>query len=157
MLNTLNIFVRGKETKDYDGMFDTEYSVAWMEKPFNAPGAPSFLNSFIVMNNETYHCSLPDSASKRAGQNLKFRVLVLNEESRFLQILLSVICGSSFWNKAKYTSDLSSKLWHWNEVMKPFFSSASSFKCRADQTCLGKFQARSGQTVYHKLYLRTYP
>eukprot|EP00171_Calliarthron_tuberculosum_P000839 IDg839t1 len=60
MHETLDIFEGGKkQTKDYHGMFDSAYFIAWMKKLLDALDARGISNSIIVMDNAKYHKTLP--------------------------------------------------------------------------------------------------
>ncbi|RHY12240.1 hypothetical protein DYB25_007476 [Aphanomyces astaci] len=61
----LDIFTGGKskakEPKDYHGMFDTDYYVAWFKRLLDEMEANGIANAWIVLDNARYHKSLPKS------------------------------------------------------------------------------------------------
>ncbi len=62
--DTLDIFVGGKQTKDYYGMFNHEYFVDWMQKLLDALESRNIENAIIVMENAKYHKKLPGDTPK---------------------------------------------------------------------------------------------
>jgi hypothetical protein len=66
------IFVGGsssvpkKETKDYHGMFDSDYFVDWTKKLLQALSHRRIQNAVIVLDNAKYHKSLPATTPKSA-------------------------------------------------------------------------------------------
>lgn len=64
MPETLDIFEGGrKQTKDYQGMFDSVYFIVWMKKLLDELNARGLLNAIVVMNNTIYQKSLPDGTA----------------------------------------------------------------------------------------------
>ncbi|RHY92026.1 hypothetical protein DYB35_009172 [Aphanomyces astaci] len=59
----IDIFTGGKSTakqpKDYHGMFDTEYYVAWFGRLLDEMDEGGITNALIVLDNAKYHKSLP--------------------------------------------------------------------------------------------------
>jgi transposase len=73
MQDTLRIFQGGKkgerkkkDTKDYHGMFDTDYFVAWMKALLKALQDRNVQNAVIVMDNAKYHKTNPPDTPKRS-------------------------------------------------------------------------------------------
>ena len=64
LLDTLDIFVGGKQTVDYHGMFVTEYFVDWMKKLLEVLSRMDIHNTVIVVDNAKYHKTLPDGTPK---------------------------------------------------------------------------------------------
>jgi transposase len=58
---TIDIYEGGKQTKDYHGMFDSKYYIAWMRKLLSSLAKRGLKNMVIVMDNAKYHKTLPDS------------------------------------------------------------------------------------------------
>lgn len=65
MDETLDIFEGGKkQTKDYHGMFVSDYFERWMKKLLDTLDARGITNACIVMDNAKYHCRLPTGTPK---------------------------------------------------------------------------------------------
>jgi hypothetical protein len=57
---TLDIFEGGKkQTKDYHGMFNSDYFERWMALLLDTLDARNIKNAYIAMDNAKYHCRLP--------------------------------------------------------------------------------------------------
>jgi transposase len=63
---TIDIFEGGKQTKDYHGMFDSKYYIAWMRKLLSSLAKRGLKNTVIVMDNAKYHKTLPDSEPRKS-------------------------------------------------------------------------------------------
>lgn len=64
--DTLDIFEGGKkQTKDYHGMFDSNYFILWMKKLLDSLAAENVSNSIIVMDNAKYHKTLPTDTPRK--------------------------------------------------------------------------------------------
>lgn len=71
MEETLDIFVGGKQTIDYHGMFNHTYFVTWMRKLLNALRTRGIQNAIIVMDNAKYHKQKPSDTPRRfQGKNV---------------------------------------------------------------------------------------
>ncbi|RLN91943.1 hypothetical protein BBJ28_00024351 [Nothophytophthora sp. Chile5] len=62
---TIGIFEGGKQTKDYHGMFNTDYFVAWMARQLDTLDDMRISNSVIVMDNAKYYVTKPSTLPKR--------------------------------------------------------------------------------------------
>lgn len=60
-----------KETKDYHGMFDHDYFVAWMARLLDELDALGIRNSIITMDNAAYHKCLPDNTPRQRWKKLQ--------------------------------------------------------------------------------------
>jgi transposase len=63
---TIDVFEGGKQTKDYHGMFNSEYFVKWMETLLQALEKHRITNTVIVMDNAKYHKTLPPDLPKKS-------------------------------------------------------------------------------------------
>ncbi|RLO11279.1 hypothetical protein DYB28_006858, partial [Aphanomyces astaci] len=77
----IDIFTGGKSTakqpKDYHGMFDTEYYVAWFGRLLDEMDEGGITNALIVLDNAKYHKSLPKTtptSGRRKGVSWSTRV-----------------------------------------------------------------------------------
>jgi hypothetical protein len=59
LMDTFKFFEGSKQTKDYHGMFNHDYFVAWMDKLLRALERRGIRNCVIVMDNAKYHKKLP--------------------------------------------------------------------------------------------------
>jgi len=107
LMDTLDIFEGGKkQTKDYHGMFDHHYFVAWMGKLPAALRSRNITNAIIVMDNAKYHKKFPKIHPERIIRNQGYKKLVQN------MVLLSICwtqklyCGKSYMDTSKKTSFL---------------------------------------------------
>jgi len=65
MHETLDIFEGcKKQTKDYHGIFNTNYFVKWMQLLLDGLKARNITNAIIAMDNAKYHKTLPDETPK---------------------------------------------------------------------------------------------
>jgi hypothetical protein len=64
MVSTLDYFRRGKQTKDYHGMFDGAYYLRWFQDLLYCLEEMGVKNAVIAMDNEKYHKCLPPGAPK---------------------------------------------------------------------------------------------
>ncbi|ETV79617.1 hypothetical protein H257_06877 [Aphanomyces astaci] len=53
-----------KQTKDYHGMFDLKYFVAWFQRLLDEADSLGKFNAIIVLDNAKYHKGLPDNTPK---------------------------------------------------------------------------------------------
>eukprot|EP00049_Salpingoeca_infusionum_P003784 m.70817 g.70817 ORF g.70817 m.70817 type:complete len:604 (+) comp12270_c0_seq1:27-1838(+) len=63
---TVHILEGGKQTKDYHGMFDTQYFVEWMHKLLASLEQRNIHNTIIVMDNAAYHKTKPKDTPKHS-------------------------------------------------------------------------------------------
>lgn len=64
LTDTLNIFLKGKQTKMYHGMLNSKHFLTWIVNVFDAIDFSVISNGEIVMYNTKCHFSLPDAIPK---------------------------------------------------------------------------------------------
>ncbi|RHY89342.1 hypothetical protein DYB26_003262 [Aphanomyces astaci] len=76
----IDIFTGGKSTakqpKDYHGMFDTEYYVAWFGRLLDEMDEGGITNALIVLDNAKYHKSLPRLRQRVAAARVSWSTRV---------------------------------------------------------------------------------
>jgi hypothetical protein len=65
IVESLDIFEGGKQTKDFHGMFNHEYFVKWMATLLATLKERKIENAIIVMDNAKYHKKLPNNIPRK--------------------------------------------------------------------------------------------